>query len=256
MVEPGISYTYFDGGAKVIGAPPLLLIHGAGGTRLNWPPEIRRGQGLEVYSVDLPGHGESVGQGDSSIRGFTERLVEWMDSLNLEQAIVCGHSMGGAIAMTMGLLAPDRVIGLVLISTGAKLRVHPKILALTSEPGTFHAAAELVTTWSFGKSVDERLRDLAMARMKEIIPEVAHSDFTACDNFDLMEKLGEIYTPTLVICGEEDLMTPVKFSRYLADQIQGASLYLLPDAGHMVMLERPREVADRIREFVHRLSTG
>jgi pimeloyl-ACP methyl ester carboxylesterase len=222
---------------------------------LNWPPEIRRGEGLEVFSVDLPGHGESGSQGENSIRAFAERLVEWMDSLNLEQAIVCGHSMGGAIAMTMGLLAPDRVTGLVLISTGAKLRVHPKILTLTSEPGTFHAAAELVTTWSFSKSVDERLRDLAMERMKEIIPEVAHSDFIACDNFDLMEQLGEIHTPTLVICGEEDLMTPVKFSRYLADQIKGASLYLLPDAGHMAMLERPREVADRIMEFVREMST-
>lgn len=249
MADPGIAYTYFDGGAKEIVAPPLLLIHGAGGTRLNWPPEIRRGQGLEVFSVDLPGHGESGGQGENSIGGFAERLLEWMDSLSLEQAIVCGHSMGGAIALTMGLLAQDCVIGLVLISTGAKLRVHPKILALTSEPGTFHTAAELITTWSFSKSVDERLRELAMTRMKDIIPEVAHSDFTACDNFDLMQQLGEIQPPTLVICGDEDLMTPVKFSRYLADQIKGASLYLVPDAGHMVMLERPDEVADRIIEF-------
>ncbi len=256
MAEPGIAYTYFDGGAEEIDAPPLLLIHGAGGTRLNWPPEIRRGEGLEVFSVDLPGHGESGGQGENSICEFAERLLEWMDSVNLEQAIVCGQSMGGAIALTMELLAPDSVTGLVLISTGAKLRVHPKILALTSNQDQFHEAADLVMKWSFSDNVDTRVRDLARERLKELTAKVVHSDFLACDSFDLMQQVKSIKVPTLVICGEEDRLTPVKYSRYLSENIEGADLFLVPGAGHMVVLERPREVAERIREFVHRLSTG
>jgi pimeloyl-ACP methyl ester carboxylesterase len=92
--------------------------------------------------------------------------------------------------------------------------------------------------------------------MKEVKAEVAHSDFHACNSFDLMDQLGEIHTSTLVVCGEEDLMTPVKYSQYLADSIKGANLFLVPNAGHMVMLEKPDEVAERIKEFVQTLSTG
>ena len=68
-----------------------------------------------------------------------------------------------------------------------------------------------------------------------------------------MDQIGEIQTPTLVICGEDDLMTPVKFSRYLADRIDSANLVLVPGAGHMVMLEKPDVVAEAVKGFVQSL---
>lgn len=253
MEEAGISYIHFDGGPLEKGVPPLLLIHGAGGTRFNWPPEIRRMGGMGVLSIDLPGHGDSESESESSIEGYAERIISWMKSLNLKQAVVGGHSMGGAIALTMSKLAPEQVAGLILVSTGARLRVHPKILELTSDAEQFQGAAELVTSWSFSEGVDKRLRELALVRLKEVKAEVAHSDFQACNSFDLMGQLGQIRAPTLVICGEEDLMTPVKYSHYLADQISGASLFIIPGAGHMVMLERPEVVAEKIKEFVQEL---
>ncbi len=256
MGESTISYSHFNDGPPEKGALSLLLIHGAGGTRLNWPPEIRRMKGMDVYGLDLPGHGESLGIPESTIEEFAHGILSWMDELNISRAFVGGHSMGGAITLTMALMAPERTAGIVLVSTGAKLRVHPEILALTSSQDQYHEAVELVTKWSFSENVDTRVRDLARERLKEVAAMVVHSDFLACDSFDLMQQVESIKAPALVICGEEDQLTPVKFSRYLSEHIEGADLFLVPGAGHMVMLERPGEVAERIEEFMQELSAG
>lgn len=250
MEKAGISYSYFDGGAPEVGPPPLILIHGAGGTRLNWPPEIRRLKGIQVYALDLPGHGDSPSGAMGSVSGFARRILDWMDEENLPRAVLAGHSMGGAITQTIALMAPERVAGIVLVSTGARLRVHPQILDLSSDREQFHSVAELVTSWSFSEGCEDRLRELALERYREGDPEVMHSDFHACNNFDIMEEVEDIHTPTLVICGEEDRMTPVKYSNYLAERIEGAELVRISGAGHMVMLEKPKEVSKAIKEFM------
>ena len=256
MGESTISYSHFNGGPPENGALPLLLIHGAGGTRLNWPPEIRRMKGMDVYGMDLPGHGESLGIPKSTVEEFAHDVLSWMDELNISRAVVGGHSMGGAITLTMALMAPERTAGIVLVSTGSKLRVHPEILALTSSQDQYHEAAELVTKWSFSANADTRVRDLARERLKEVAASVVHSDFLACDSFDLMQQVKSIKVPALVICGEADQLTPVKYSRFLSENIEGAELFLVPGAGHMVMLERPGEVAERMKEFVQKLQIG
>lgn len=253
METADISYSHFDSGDQDNGSPPLLLIHGAGGTRLNWPPEIRRMKGVEVYALDLPGHGESSGRSERTVDGYAQSVLDWMDAQNIPTAIVAGHSMGGAITQTMALRAPNRTAGIVLVSTGARLRVHPQILELSSDAEKFDQAAEIVTNWSFSENADTRLKQLALARYKEMKAEVANFDFHACNEFDRMEEIGQIRTPTLVICGEEDVMTPPKFSRYLAEQIEGADLVLIPGAGHMMALEKPDVVANAIKEFVQGL---
>ncbi len=72
----------------------------------------------------------------------------------------------------------------------------------------------------------------------------------ACDAFDETERIEQIRQPVLVICGNEDRMTPLRQSQYLAEHIPGAVLKTIPDAGHMVMLEKPQPVADILRGFL------
>jgi pimeloyl-ACP methyl ester carboxylesterase len=211
-------------------------------------------RGVEVYALDLPGHGESSGSSERTVEGYARSVLRWLDVEDIPKAVLAGHSMGGAITQTMALMAPNRTAGMVLVSTGARLRVHPNILQLSSDEQQFHEAAELVTAWSFSEGADERLRELGLERLKETKAQVANSDFHACNDFDIMGELGRIHIPTLVICGEEDLMTPPKFSRYLSEQIEGATLVLIPGAGHMVMLERPKVVAEEILRFMQDLS--
>jgi pimeloyl-ACP methyl ester carboxylesterase len=83
--------------------------------------------------------------------------------------------------------------------------------------------------------------------------EVVHGDFSACDAFDQMDRVDKARLPALIVCGEEDKLTPPKYSAYLADRIPGASLCLVPGAGHMVMLEKPREVGEAVWNFLRGL---
>lgn len=227
----------------------MVFIHGAGGTHLHWPPHVRRIYGKRIHAVDLPGHGRSNGIGGQSILEYAHEMVGFLDAVGLNSAIFIGHSMGGAIALTLALDFPKRVLGLGLVGSGARLRVAPQILESTSNATTFPLALELINNAEFGPSVNPRLKELAARQMASIRPSVLQGDFLACNEFDVMQRLGEIAVPTLILCGTEDQLTPLKYSEYLRDHIPSARLITIPGAGHMVMLEQPETVARILGEF-------
>jgi pimeloyl-ACP methyl ester carboxylesterase len=233
---------------------PVMLIHGAGGNHLYWPAEVRRLAGYRMMAMDLPGHGKSTGRGLQSIPDYAEHILQWMKSMFLPRAVVVGHSMGGAIALQLGLDHPERVLGLGLVATSARLKVSPQILDATSHSTTYQKAIQLIIAGSFSASSSERLRELAAQRMAETRQTVLYGDFLACQEFDLIDRLDDIPIPALVICGEEDQMTPLRHVQFLADHLPQARLAIVPGAGHMVMLEQPVQVAALLRDFLSLLS--
>ncbi|MCF6278562.1 MAG: alpha/beta fold hydrolase [Anaerolineales bacterium] len=232
---------------------PILLIHGAGGTHLHWPPEIRRLPDQTVLAPDLPGHGKSEGVGRQTIREYAQTVIEFMDATELASAILVGHSMGSAIALTLAVNAPDRVSALGLIGSGGRLRVSPAILENASNEATFPLAVKTINDWAFGPEANPRLRELASQRMGETRQTVLYGDFLACDNFDLREDLSRISAPSLIIYGTEDKMTPPRYSDFLHKNIPNAELVAIAGAGHMVMLEEPLQVADALAAFIQKL---
>jgi pimeloyl-ACP methyl ester carboxylesterase len=108
----------------------------------------------------------------------------------------------------------------------------------------------MVIDWGFGSGAPPRLKELAGQRMAETRSSVLYGDFFACDAFDETERIEQIRQPVLVICGNEDRMTPLRQSQFLAEHIPGAMLKTIPDAGHMVMLEKPQPVADILLGFL------
>lgn len=232
------------------GRDPLILIHGAGGSYLYWPPEIRHLSGGSILAIDLPGHGESSGDVEESIEAYVLAMVEFLDNLEINQAVLAGHSMGSAIAQRMSLDDPDRVNGLILIGAGAKLGVHPQLVQDCGREETYPKAVSQIMEWSFSQQADQKLVRLAAERMVEMSPAVLVADFKACNAFDIRDQVGEIKQPTLIICGEDDQMTPVRFSEYLAERIRGSRLEVIPGAGHMVMLEKPEIVAKLVDDFM------
>jgi pimeloyl-ACP methyl ester carboxylesterase len=231
--------------------PPIVLIHGAAGTHLYWPPEIRRLAGYCVYAPDLPGHGKSSAlDGQQRIDDYAGYLVHWLESIQVRRAVFIGHSMGGAIALTLAINHPESVVGIGLISSGARLRVNPDLLKFAEDSTTYIKALDLMVSCSFSSDAPTRLVDLASKRLMETRHSVFLGDLRACDRFDVMDQLSTVLQPTLVVCGEEDQMTPTRYAQYLSNSIPNAQLLTIQNAGHMVTLEQPNRLVEGILAFL------
>lgn len=242
---------YFANEEENWSRPAVILIHGAGGSHLNWPPEIRRMAGQRIYALDLPGHGKSNGFGRQTIEDYAKAVLTFMDALKIRKAVFVGHSMGSAIALYLGVHNPSRTLGLGLVGGGARLRVSAALLEKTANPATFALAIQTVTDLAFGPQTEPRLKELAGQRMAEVRPAVLHGDFLACDAYDEAHLLGRIKAPALIVCGSEDRLTPLHLAEQLKARLKDSILYTIESAGHMVMLEEPQKVAAPLQLFLN-----
>ncbi len=241
---------YFAHNPHERNCPPVILIHGAGGTHLSWPAEIRRLPGQRMLAIDLPGHGKSPGMGKHSIPEYSRCLLDFMNELGFYKAIFVGHSMGGGISLDIALNHPDYMIGMGLIASNARLRVAQAILDGLALPATVPLTIQAIVDWSYGPQADGALIKLAARQLGETRPAVLSGDLQACNNFDVIQRLPEVNRPTLIVCGTEDKMTPIRYSEAMAAKIPNAALQTIDSAGHMVMLEQPRRVAGILNIFI------
>ena len=229
-------------------APTLLLVHGAGGSRLEWPAQLRRLPQAAVYVLDLPGHGRSDPPGRDTIEDYAAVVRAFIEKLGLQNVVVLGWSMGGAIAQMIGLEPPPAVAGLILVATGARLRVMDAILEGVIDD--FQDTAEMIVDNVWAEGAQSDLVEASRRRLEESDPATVHGDYMACNRFDVMGRLDEIGLPALVISGTADRMTPPKYGRYLAEKIPGARLLLVEGAGHMVVLEEAEIVTAAVKDFL------
>jgi len=244
---------YFVHGEDLRDRPPVLLLHGAGGSHLSWPPQIRRLTGQRIFALDLPGHGKSDGIGRQDISEYAKAVYEFMKAVRLSNVVVVGFSMGSAIALSLALTYRKRVLALGLIGSGAKLRVAASTLENAANPSTFLPTVESVIDNSYSSNVDPRVKEQAVQQMAETRQAVFYGDFLACDEFNVMERVSTIRVPTLLICGSQDRMTPPSRSEYLHEQIKGSQLHIVEGAGHMAMIEKPEDVAELLAGFVDQI---
>jgi pimeloyl-ACP methyl ester carboxylesterase len=245
---------YFAHGAELLTRPPTILIHGAGGNHLYWPPQIRRMPNERVFAVDLPGHGKSQGVGQHTIGDYAESILAFMESLKLASALLVGHSLGGAVGLRVALEAPQRMVGLALIGSAARLRVGSALLHLLADPSKLELAVDTIVEESFAAGTSPRLKELARQRMLESRSSVLYGDFLACNAFEPpFKEIARFAAPTLMIFGEDDRMVPVRAGRLLQQQLPQSQLEVVASAGHMVMLEQPERVAELMSTFVRGL---
>ncbi len=235
------------------GRSPIVFIHGAGGSHQIWFPQLRAlEQQRRVIALDLPGHGDSNGSGADRIESFRDVVKAFLTAMGLDRVILVGHSMGGAIAQSFALAHPEQLVGIVLVGTGARLRVHPKIFAgLREDP---RGAVGLIARSARAPGAPVEVVEQDAEAMMRTAVSVIEADLRACDAFDQMMQVQEISMPTLVICGTDDLMTPPKYAEYLHQQIKGSELVVISGASHMVMLEKPDEVRGAIKVFLEQLA--
>lgn len=230
------------------GKQAIIAVHGAGGGAWLWRRlRERLKDNFSVLAPDLPRHGKSTGDGESSVASYSETVRSAVLKLNISRPVLMGHSMGGAIAMMWALTHPDELAGLVLVSTGARLRVNPVIFKAIEE--NYHGYIRGLEKMAFGKNAPADIIEEAKVESEKASPQVTSGDFEACDKFDVMSDVSNIHVPALILCGEADLMTPLKYSKFLADNIPNAALKTFEGAGHMLPVEQPAEMARAIGEW-------
>ncbi|MEM1538293.1 MAG: alpha/beta hydrolase [Candidatus Nezhaarchaeales archaeon] len=227
---------------------PLIYIHGSGLDGSLWWRQLKEVGG---YAVDLPGHGLSDEVSVKTVNDYAFYVAKAAEKL-VGKAFFAGHSLGGAIAQSLYLNFKEVVSGLILIGTGARLRVLPQILeGLRSRP---KETINMFIDYAFG--VKEGLENLIEEAEKLLFErrELLLKDLSICDRFDLLEdyRAGRIKVnvPTLIIVGELDRLTPVKYSHFLHSTITGSKLTVIREAGHMVMLEKPDEFNEALSSFI------
>lgn len=225
----------------------LLFVHGAGSTGEVFQAQLPAFPGAQA--PNLPGH--LCPGAPSSIAEFADALVEPLAHAGAGSVVVCGHSMGGAIALELALRKPAWLGGVVLLGSGARMAVAPAFLE--GLQNDFEATARTIAGYFFADPLPERIEQ-AVESMRRVGPEQTFRDFAACNAFDVRERAGEICVPLLALTGEQDRMMPPKFAQSLASRVPHARARIVPGAGHFVMAERPAETNDAIETFLAGLS--
>lgn len=230
-----------------LGMSKLIFIHGAGETGKVWAYQTN--QFPDSLAIDLPGHHD--GEGEKTIEGYAAFVDDLVAQRKLSNVVLVGHSMGGAIVLKLALEKPSYLKGIVLVATGARLRVTP--LILNGIKTDYANVTKLIMDYAFSLETPDWLKERSLTEMRRIRPEVALGDFEACDRFDSMKDIQRIEIPSLIICGSDDKLTPVKYSEYLNKNISGSRLVVIQGTGHMVMMEKPNHVNKAIEVFLEEL---
>jgi len=239
---------------------PLVFVHGFTTTSEFWREQAEEfSKGYRVIRVNLPGHGASPAPTSRSycLNDFVEDVARVFRELNIEKAVLIGLSMGGIIAQKFALRYLHLLKGLVLVDTTSH-GVGPEgtddaFLANVNKLG-FRKAVQDLSDISFSSSASPAL--LAWAR-EEVIktPEfVAKAAIRSINDSDTRDSLSQIKVPTLVIAGEEDVVTPPSESEILVKGISQSSLALIPGAGHFALLENPVVFNRALSRFLDGLS--
>ena len=233
----------------------LVLIHGSGDNRHIWRLQMEQFGKGQAFALDLPGHGErtDILPAEVMVQDYTQAVYEIIkDELQLEHPVIVGHSLGGAIALMMALEHGDELGGLILLGTGARLRVHPTFLteALALPDRAQRHLVEVAVLPEHIPAITEAILEDQGTPKAGIL----YRDLKACDMFDIISRLHEITVATLILCGREDKLTPPKYSQFLAEKLtgvkQGAELQFFPDAGHYVMREQAESVNRTIANWL------
>jgi 3-oxoadipate enol-lactonase len=234
--------------------PPLLLLHAGGLDGRMWDELAQRIEDRFTLVIpDLPAHGRTPLP--PGLFATAEEVVALLDELGIERAAVVGNSYGGRVALQLAAIAPERVAALVLLASSLpEFERSPELKAFVDEENALWDAGDVdglvelnVRTW---------VRDPAVAEF------AAEMIRTACELQSGLKEdperpvavdLGAIAAPTLAVSAGRDFVDFARIADRVAAEVPGAQRADVPDAGHMIPLERPDETAELLVAFLERV---
>ncbi|MCP4756781.1 MAG: alpha/beta hydrolase [Proteobacteria bacterium] len=224
----------------------LIFIHGSGGCGESWRFQVEHFDGSEA--VNLPGHPD--GELCPTIEEYVQWLRGYIQERDYRDVVLVGHSLGGGIALQYALSHADDLKGVVLVGSGARLRVHPSFLEALEKALGDPKLLESTFATSYDL-IEPELAEVIKRRAAENGPASFLNDLKACDSFDVMDRIDSLKIPILALCGEQDVMTPPKYTRFLADRLPNVKAVVIPGGTHFVYAEKPEETNRAIEGFLN-----
>ena len=227
--------------------PALICVHGSADNHHVYDRLLDAMPDRERYAINLPGRAGTEGAALENVAEMEAFLSRFIEAEVQGQYLLVGHSLGGGVAIEHALASrSERLKGIVLLATGARLRVHPMILQLFEQVMVSGASIPPLPPGLYEQDTDPLLIAEASKHRKLTPIETGGADWKAADSFDRMQDLARIQVPALIVAGTNDALTPPKYAEYLASQIPHNELCILEGAGHMLVTERVAELADCI----------
>jgi len=231
----------------------LALIHGAGQDSRAWEyqSDFLDHSHFNYYILDLPGHGKSTGRCYKDLEQYRDIIKIFIDNLDLNNIVLIGHSMGGRIAQLFAIEYPQYLLGLVLVGTGAKVKVTKTIMRMVIED--YELFCSNAAKNSFSTKASESIKTPFYQRLLEQPKEICYLDFVANNKFDVRNKVKEIIIKTLIVAASEDILSAPTHSIFLNTEIPGSTLKIIKDSGHFMMQEKPEEFNTVLGKFLNSL---
>ncbi|MGW7368070.1 alpha/beta fold hydrolase [Streptomyces sp. NPDC054841] len=248
----GAALTYDDEGPRDGDGVPLVFVHGWTANRHRWDHQMAHfAEKRRVIRLDLRGHGESSGAGARTIKDLATDVLALLDHLKVERFVLVGHSMGGMISQTIALSHPERVERMVLVNSISRMTYSRGrgllMAASTRVPFKLFVAANIQRAFAPGYPREEVRKHI---RASSATPqEVVMTCYAAMRAFDVLDRVGEIRTPTLLVHGYHDIQLPVSQMLRMAKAYPDAVVRIV-DAGHELPVEKPAELTAALDWFV------
>jgi pimeloyl-ACP methyl ester carboxylesterase len=247
--------------------PAVVWIPGTGLHGTSWAPQTAHfADRHRCLTVDLRGAGSTGPLDGLTVADLAADVAGWMDAADVGPAVVVGLSLGSAVAQELALARPDLVRALGLVATWSStarehhIRRHFESRLYALEKGPLDVFAQFAF-WMSAPAVVDRETDL-QARVEALLaehtsrnPEGTAAHFRADLAHETRDRLGTLTCPTLVVHGDQDLITLPWYNRDVAAAIPGARLETIVDAGHLSWLERPAELNALLEPFIVEHST-
>ena len=245
--------------------PPVVLGHSFLCSGAMWEPQIGPlSENHQVINIDLRGHGRSeIATRPFTIYDLVDDVLAVLDHLGIERPVWAGLSIGGMVALRAALVARHRVAGLILLGTHAgressAKKIQYQAMLIAAKLMGVRSLAPRISRMFFGPHTQKNQPDLVAAWISRFASVPLSSigfGLAALKNREsIVDRLGEIEVPTLVIVGEDDTPLPPACSREIAAGIKGSSLVEIPDCGHLSTLEQPDIVTSAM--LAHLLPPG
>ena len=246
-------YRTYHGGSEGF-VFPVILLHGAGGSLMGWPSNLRRLDGQRVFALDLPGHGHSLPPACRSMRCLVRKLHHFVTEMGFYHIILVGYSLGGALALSYASAYPEQITGLITISCGDRFEMPEGLLGKLLKPADPRKSIEIFSQAAFHPAFPRTERRTILAPMSKIDPDVLHADFTIGAEFCFNAQSPKLKFPSLFIGGSNDLISPLKSLIRVSRYFEKSTVSLIEKAGHMVVYEKNEELRDHVSLFLARVN--